>query len=351
MRDSLNRYCLGLVARFLLLSLLAPTCSPQNLENPPTPEVPSLYGPRVQAVLIETSVLDKHGDFVAGLPVASFRVCDDGVAQPILFFSKVEEPAKMLVLLETSPAVYLIHDEHLTAAYALVDSLAADDQVGLMTYNHTSQVVLPFTSEKGALLAALGQIQYALGPGDLDLSDSLSSALDRLRPASDKKVIVLITTGLDSSPPDHWDALVKKLHSEDAVIFSVALGGVLRGEPGKHRKKKKNASAPDQSESEAADGGKASAAFAKADEALRSLAKITGGRAYFPQSDKDFVPIYHEIAAALRHEYLLGIAPAHDNQFHQLTVEVLDTPSGPAARGAKSRYRVFARAGYLAPGP
>ena len=289
---------------------------------------------------------------MAELPQADFRVFDNGVMQPIKFFEPVEAPAQMLVMLETSPAVYLIHDEHLTAAYALIDSLAQGDQVALLAYNETSRVVLPFTSEKAALLAALGQTQYALGAGDLDLSDSLSSALDWLRSVTGKKAIVLITTGLDSSPPDRWEALMQKLRSEDVVIFSVALGGGLRGTPAKRSKHKKGVPAtPDEFDGHAGASAKASAAFAKADDLLLSLATVTGGRAYFPQSDKDFASIYHEIAATLRHEYLLGITPAHDNQFHQLTVEVLDSSRGPTGRDGKtSEYHVFARAGYLAPG-
>ena len=81
-------------------------------------------------------------------------------------------------------------------------------------------------------------------------------------------------------------------------------------------------------------------------------ATMTGGRAYFPQSPKDFAPIYREIASALRHEYVLGTAPAHDAQFHSLSVEILGGNSQPLPmEGKKAVYRVFARQGYLAPQP
>ena len=39
---------------------------------------------------------------------------------------------------------------------------------------------------------------------------------------------MLLTTGLDSSPPARWDALVQKLRTQDVVIFPVAFGGALR---------------------------------------------------------------------------------------------------------------------------
>jgi hypothetical protein len=117
---------------------------------------------------------------------------------------------------------------------------------------------------------------------------------------------------------------------------------VLRPDEAPPKKSKKPAPAP----------SPADQSFAKADRALRSLATITGGRAYFPRSDQDFVPIYHEIASALRHQYVIGIAPAHDGEFHSLTVEPLGAngqPMNPPSK--KPVVRVFAREGYLAPGP
>ncbi len=293
---------------------------------------------------MDASVLDKRGNFVGGLARNNFRILDNGTEQPIAFFAPVEAPAQILVMIETSPAVYLIHNQHLIAAYALLDGLAADDEVGLVTYDQSPRSILTFTRDKPALLAALGGMQYTIGMDDLNFYDSISGVLDWLGPASGKRALVVLTTGLDSSPPARWDALVQKLRGQDGVIFSVGLGGSLRGE--KDKKSKKSAPKSDAPESASA------AEFAKADTALRALATITGGRAYFPESEKDFVPMYHEIASALRHQYVLGIAPAHDGQFHVLTVEVMDANGQPITSPAKRpAYRIFAREGYIAPGP
>jgi Ca-activated chloride channel homolog len=307
--------------------------------------VPESQTPLVAAteiVKIDASILDNQGNFVGGLSQSNFHVLDNGAPQPIAIFTPIEAPAQILVLVETSPAVYLVHDQHLLAAYALLDGLARDDQVALVTYDASPHPALPFTSNKSAFLAALNGMQFTIGMGDLNFYDSVSSVLGSLDPAAGKRALVILSTGLDSSPPARWDALVRELRAEDVVIFAVALGGGLRGEPSKNKKAKNPA--PPQS---AAD-----AQFAKADQALRSLAEITGGRAYFPQSEKDFVPIYHEIASALRHQYVLGIAPQHDGQFHRLTVEPLDAAGQPLNPPSKKpTVRVFAREGYLAPAP
>jgi Ca-activated chloride channel homolog len=324
----------------LLAVLACGTVAPIVRAQEPSASSPQPLTASTEIVKVDASILDGHGNFVGGLRRDNFRVLDNGAAQPIAFFAPVEAPAQILVILETSPAVYMIHNQHLVAAYALFDGLAADDEVALVAYDQTPREVLKFTADKSALLAALDHVQYMIGMGDLNFYDSISGALDWAGSGAGKRAMVILTTGLDSSPPAHWEALVSKLRGEDVVIFAVALGGALRGEPPK--KSKKPAPPPSASDE----------AFAKADSALRSLATITGGRAYFPRSDQDFVPIYHEIASALRHQYVLGIAPAHDGQFHALTVEPLDANGQPMnAPSKKPAVRVFSREGYLAPGP
>jgi hypothetical protein len=123
------------------------------------------------------------------------------------------------------------------------------------------------------------------------------------------------------------------------VIFPVALGGSLR----RPLDKKKKPAVP------STDGA---LSFEGADRALLALADITGGNAFFPMTPKEFFPVYHEIAAALRHQYLLGVSPAHDGKLHKLSVQVLDNDGQPATKqGQSSVYRVFAREGYQAPAP
>jgi VWFA-related protein len=305
-----------------------------------------------ELVKLEVRVADRRGDFVVGLEEKDFRVLDNGIEQPAVFFAPVDAPAEVLVMIETSPAVYLIDREHLLGAYALLYGLAPDDRVALISYDQAPHAILSLTADKSALLAALGSIQYDLGMGELNFYDAVSTVLDWLAPGSEKRALVLLTTGLDSSPLARWDALVEKVRSRDIVIFPVALGGSLRNYKGKKSNTARSAPGFGSRGNERSPQSEGSLSFAKADQALRTLATTSGGRAYFPASAKDFVPIYQEIASTLRHEYVLGIAPAHDGQFHSLLVQVgyrNGAPTKPPA--SQLAYRVSAREGYLAPGP
>jgi Ca-activated chloride channel family protein len=302
-------------------------------------------------VKIDASVIDEHGNFSSHLLGNDFRILDNGTEQPIAFFAPVEAPVQVVLMLETSPAVYLIHTEHLLGAYALAGGLKVGDQIALITYDRVPYARLALTADHSALLAALGALQYDVGSGDLNFYDSLSTAVDWLAAVPGKKAVVLLTTGLDMSPPSHWSSVVRKLQADDLVVFPIALGGSLRRY--KRKKSMPHETVP-RSDVESSDfspeAAQSSMSFEKADTALRSLAETTGGRAWFPMAAQDFLPIYREIALQLRNQYILGITPAHDGQFHSLAVSVIGDPGQSSEhRGKKAKYRVFARAGYLAP--
>lgn len=316
-------------------------------------QAPQVLQTTAELVKLDVSVADNRGDFLASLSQSDFRILDNGIERPTTFFTPVDAPARVLVLIETGPAVYLIQSDHLAAAYALIDGLDPRDQVALAAYDNAPRHIVPFTSDKSLLLAALGGIQYNIGMGELNFYGSLAEVLNWLEPDPGKRAVVLLTTGLDSSQPSHWDALVEKARRDDIVIFPVALGGSLRSTAPAKGKGKKTQPGGTNSDVHAIGSGNP-VSFARADQDLRALASMTGGRAYFPDSRQDFVAIYRQIAAMLRHQYVLGFAPAHDGQLHSLSVELVSSQA--AGRAAKSRsknpeYQIFSRSGYLAPTP
>ena len=339
MKPALMNSLLVAVLFFASASVNAPHTASLGQQSPASASQHPLQV-TTEIVKLDASVIDERGEFVNGLQLKNFRILDAGTEQSIAFFAPTDSPAQILVMIETGPAVYLIQNDHIAALDALAAGLPPDDEIALVAYNEAPRTILPFTRDRSSLTSALGQIQYTLGFGELNLFDSISAVLDSLAPAAGKKTLVLLTTGLDSSPASQWQALEQKLRATDVVIFPVALGAALRTPVKKNKTKSKSLA-------ENKPG-----VFAEADKNLRSLAEITGGRAFFPESAADFVPTYHEIAATLRHQYVLGIAPAHDGQFHPLTVQVLDdagTPYLPA--GKSSSHKIFVRQGYLAPAP
>jgi Ca-activated chloride channel family protein len=313
-------------------------------------------------VIVEASVADGHGNFLGGLERSQFHVFDDGIEQPITVFQTIQEPPEVCVLVETSPAVYLIQRQHLEAAYALLDGLPRDAQVALATYDTATRVVMPFTTNKGALLGTLNGLQYFLGMGDLNFYDAVNSTLAWIELRNSKVALLVLSTGLDSSPASHWQALEKRIETGYAPVFTVALGGELRDFKGK---KAKSASGSKRKKAESDDAPFESAVpsaapqgppgtqpdFERATKALRAMAELSGGRSYFPAASTDFVRIYQEIALQLRNQYFLGyVPPVRDGKTHGIEIRI-SRVDGRLIGGSKANngLRVFARQTYLAP--
>jgi len=335
---------LKFLAIFAAICLTSPYLPAQQEKSVPATQHP--LETKTELVKLDVTVLDTQGNFVDGLEEKNFRVLDAGVERPISFFAPVTAPASVVIILETSPAVYLFQDEHIAAAYSLLGGLADDDQIALVSYSDVPKSVVSFTTNKSELLNALnGNVQYTMGMASLNLYDSISAVIDGIAALSGKKALVLLTTGLDSSPPERWDALTQKLQRADVVIFSVGLGQSLAQtdtpKPKPPKRPKPDSNPPNDTP-----------LLDQARNALISLSTMTGGRAYFPESGKDFAPAYREIASSLRHQYVLGIVPGHDGEFHTLNVDVLDANGKlPKTKHHQPEYRVSARQGYIAPAP
>jgi VWFA-related protein len=151
------------------------------------------------------------------------------------------------------------------------------------------------------------------GFSDLNLSASLASAIDWLAALPGKKTVVLLSTGVDTSRPENWEAIQRKLNTSDVRILAVSLSGDIRKFP-KWRKL---------SPQEREDRAFVKQGFAAADQSLHQLSAATGGRVYFPRSQKEFDRTYAEIAQLVRHEYSIAFTPpSRDGQVHTIKVKV-----------------------------
>ncbi len=175
----------------LLLLLSAGSLSPaQAQETTPPIRV------TVNRVNVGVTATDSSGHFISGLHPEDFQLLDNGVEQPITDFLPIEEPAQLLLLIESGPAVLLFSKSHLLAADALLATVAPTDHVAIATYSRSPRLLLDFTSNKAEARAALRDINFGSGYADLNLSSSLAATIDWLAPLPGKKTIVLLSTGV-----------------------------------------------------------------------------------------------------------------------------------------------------------
>lgn len=283
----------------------------------------------VDRVNVGVIVTDARGQFVEDVRREDFQIFDDGIEQPVTGFATYEEPAQVLLLIESGPAVVLLGKNHFHAADTLLNNLASGDRVAIASYSRDPELLFDFTTDKSLARMALQDLNFANGFAELNLSSSLASAIDWLTTLPGKKTIVVLSTGLDMTPPEKSEVIQQKLKTSDVRILAVSLSGDFR-EAAKFKKL---------SPKEVADRAEVKKGFAQADQSLHELSEATGGRVYFPTNEEEFDRAYAEIAQLVRHEYSLAFTPpAHDGQIHSITVKVKEPG-----------WRVDHRRGYRAP--
>ena len=334
LRFPLQRVCCVAV----LVALSAAFSRVTRAQEPPA--APAATPPirvNVDRVNIGVVVTDAKGKFIEGLQRENFQVLDNGVPQPIAEFASIETPAQVLLVIEAGPAVYLLQDVHLFVADSLLNGLAPTDNVAIVRYTDAPAPILNFTTDKSAAQAALGQIDFSLGFGDLNLASSLNTILDWLAPIPGKKNIVLISSGVDTSAPAAMQSNLARLQTSEVQLLAIAISGPLRA--GKNANKRQFQ--------------QTAQTFQEADAWLTTLAEATGGRSFFPENGKALQETYKQIAEIIRHEYSLAFAPpAADGALHSIDVKidsVQNKSSSPADQFPN--YRVAHRKAYTAPNP
>ncbi len=298
-------------------------------ENPQQPK--QTIHVSVDRVNVGVIVTDHSGHFVEGLHREDFHVFDNGTEQPLTGFAAIEEPAQVLFLIESGPAVLFLGKNHLHSADSLLKSLAVNDRVAIASYSKEPELLVDFTPDKPAVRLALQNLNFTLGFGALNLTSSLASTIDWLESFRGKKTVVVLSTGVDTSPPERWQAIQQRLRTSDVRILAVSLSGDFRKYP-RWRKL-----SPEERENRAF----VKQGFAQADQALRQLSEASGGHVYLPKNEKEFDRSYSEIAQLVRHEYSIAFSPpTSDGQLHTIQVKV-----------KRMWCRVDHRRAYLAPGP
>lgn len=332
------KYCRFLMAVVFLPAALCVSSSAEAQGN--KQESKQAIQVQVDRVNVGVIVTDDSGHFVEGLRREDFRVFDNGIEQPLSGFAAIEEPGQVLILIEAGPAVYLLENSHVWAANALLDGLSADDRVAVVKYADSPATLLDFTADKRAVGAAFEQLRFNLGFGSLNLSSSVSKVLEWLASIQGKKTIVLLSTGVDTSSTNEVASLLQQIKVSDVRLLAVSLVGSLQSPQHGNRKK---ASTKDFSQT--------AQQFEQAGLLLKQLAESTGGRAYFPDSAREFNSEYAEIAQLIRHEYSVAYEPpTRDGLVHTIEVRV-NAPQTTTPKKQITGYRVDHRQAYTAPLP
>ena len=283
----------------------------------------------VEQVSVDVRVENKKGDLINGLGKENFKVYEDGVLQEVNYFGTSDVPTTYLLITEFSNAIpweYLY--DVLVASYTFVDKKKDDDWMAVIAYDIKPEVLVDFTQNKNEIISALSRLNTPTF-SESNLYDTLFEALERLEGVEGRRVIVLVSSGLDTMSKKRLDEILKKVKSSDVTIYAFGIGGSFRVMYDQYLSNDMNTD------------------LSRADAFLRELAKNTGGEAYFPRFIQDFRSIFENISLQTQNQYLLGYVPdfkKDKKKFRKVKVEaVADIDQD----GKLDKLKVIHREGYL----
>ncbi|MGH9533669.1 MAG: VWA domain-containing protein [Terriglobales bacterium] len=321
---------------------------------PPTPQPPPPPPPKAQPanpeysfkvnvpeVALPVSVETNGGDFIGHLHKDNFRVLENGVPQQVDKVTYTTDAPMTVVLLvefrsQWWPFIYRI----LEASSVFARQLQKQDWMALVTYDLQPHIVVDFTHNPQEIYAGLNEQQIP-GFSEADLYDALAFVIDRMNSLRGRKVIVLITDGLNTFSHLNFDQIKKIVaDAHNVSIFPVSIAWPLRVWL------QENGMMSDMQDMN----------FIEGNNQLRYFAKLTGGRFYEPRFEGAFPDVFQDIGSAVRNEYVLYYRSTDrklDGTFRKVQVAVV-APNGKPLKvvnqkGKPVKYKVVAKNGYYAP--
>ena len=268
----------------------------------------------IELVSLNVTVTDGT-KYVTGLEQDDFEVFEDGAKQTLSFFSHVQQPIALAILLDTSNSM---EDKLATAqeaATGFVRRMKKDDVIEVIEFNSQVRVPQPFTNDVNALERA---IRATTVNGSTSLYNAIYVSLRALKDERAKnaeeirrQAIVVLSDGDDTSSVIEYDDVLDLAKRSETAIYAI---GLRQQETGRGK-------------------------FKEAEFVLRQLSQETGGRVFFPTSVGELPKIYEQISEELASQYSMAYSsknPMRNGAWRRIDVRV--TKPGLTARTRRGYY-------------
>ncbi len=256
----------------------------------------------------------RRGQRALDLTAADFVVTDRGKAERLVTFERGDVPLTALILVDASDSM---RGKRLAAAVAGAEAFIAGmqplDQAKLVLFADRVLHDTPFTDFAEVLATGLSDVSAR---GSTALNDHLYLALKLLEPRQGRRVVILLSDGIDVASVLRMDEVLQTVRRSQALIYWLRLrtgdtgtghSSAWRG-PESHRRE-----------------------F----ELLKSAVEESGGRILVLGDVAETGAAFTEILQELRDQYVLGYYPSlnlGDGSWHPVRVRV-------KGRGLKVRTR------------
>jgi VWFA-related protein len=175
----------------------------------------------VRTVPIFVSVVDGNGVTRDDVDRSFFRILDNGAEAKILEFGKAfDQPISIAVVLDASSSM-LYEMEHATkAALGFVENtLKQGDRCTVFSVRETPRREIALTADRAAVVKSIAAIKAG---GRTSLYDAISSAIRELRDEKNRRAIVVLTDGGDTSSILTLDEIDSATKEAGVPIYFIA---------------------------------------------------------------------------------------------------------------------------------
>lgn len=302
--------CRRIVALFALFFSFNITGATQTTSSKPqTTSLPKA----VEPVVLTTSVLNKTGNFVAGLQRDNFQISIDKKPASIVDFREEDVPLSVGIIFDASGSVgdpqsmkTLVKNSQ-QGLRTLLEASDQSNQYFVMAFNIKPQLLLDWTTDPKAIVDTLSVLQPS---GNTAFYDACYLAIDKVRHGRNSKhVLILITDGQDNVSTYSFDQVRDELRASDVLVYSVNFSGT---------------------------GIAGSQLGMEGQEILNEFSLVSGGMFFYkrngrPLTASDATSVFELIANELRHQYTITVAPnasVDNGKWHKIKVEVAASVPG-----------------------
>jgi Ca-activated chloride channel family protein len=292
---------------------------PPKLKPKPTPTPPEDYGEGekivvdTELVTLNIRVIDRNNRPIDNVKESDFHVFEDGVEQPVAFFTTEEVPVSYGLAVDNSGSLRSQLQSVIDAGKTIINSNKRGDETFLVRFISSDKIetLQDFTSNMELLSDAIDNM-YIEG-GQTAVIDAVFLSAERVaeyKKGDDndrrRRALIVVTDGEDRVSFYKQEQLFARLREADVQIYVIGFVNELEKDGGFIRKSSRD----------------------KAVNLLNKLASETGGRAFFPQSISELPRIANEIVRDLRTQYVLSYNPtnkARDGSYRSIRVAVSDS--------------------------
>ena len=286
----------------------------------------------VSLVSVDVGVYDRKGEAVTTLTQEDFLIFEDGVRQDIRAFEPSGVAFNALLVVDRSGSMRSVWDSVIQGLNRFMTVLRVQDRVAIAAFDNGVEIVSKWRSAQAGRNEKVGIAPEGRGT---DFYGAVSWAAGYIKPEKGRKGVVVFSDGEQSGGGQFGFGSAPNRNG----------GGPQSGN--NRNSNSPNSSSEFRRTAERVRQTNVPFYFVGYDttpasaEAMKQLAEVSGGKAFFPTAARELIGVYEQIARDLGRAYTITYAPkkAPDGKFRKIEVRPLDV----RLRLAQSRDGYYAR--------